>query len=99
MTVEIPPCAGCQSPLCPDCTSDPECALSELPASQCACPKHRGGATPGGEPIETVGQTFEAWYPGVCVRCEGRIRPGQTIARAATDVDPADYVHAVECPR
>jgi hypothetical protein len=33
---------------------------------------------------------------GVCERCEGRIIPGQDIARVA---DGAGYVHARECPR
>lgn len=72
----------------------PECPLSELPASQCACHRHRGGALPA--EVETVGQPLQAAYPGVCERCEGRIIPGQDIARVA---DGAGYVHARECPQ
>jgi hypothetical protein len=72
-----------------------ECPLTELPPDQCACPKHRGGTAPGDEPIETVGQTFEAAYAGGCERgCDRGIRPGDTIARVA---DGPGYVHAVRC--
>ena len=72
-----------------------ECPLTELPPEQCACPKHRGGHAVGEEPIETVGQPFEAAYHGRCQRCDGPIKPGQTIARTA---DGPDYVHAGRCP-
>lgn len=72
--------------------SDERCDLTELLVSACACREHRGDDTPK---IETVGQAFEAWYPGQCVRCDDRIRPGQTIARVA---DGSDYVHAGQCP-
>ena len=76
--------------------NDPECPLTELPASQCACPKHRGGEMPGREEIETVGQPFEARFPGVCERSGDRIHEGQEIARVA---DGSGYVHAQRCPR
>ena len=76
-------------------TADDECDLTTLPASMCACPHHRGGTAPG-EDIETVGQPFEAAYPGVCARCDGQIEPGQTIARTW---DGPDYVHVARCPR
>lgn len=76
--------------------TDPECPLSELPASQCACPNHRGGTTPA-EEVRTVGQSFEAAYRGVCARCDGPIRPGQTILRTPEAVP--DYVHAGRCPQ
>lgn len=73
-----------------------ECPLTEIPPEQCACPKHRGGAAPGDEPIETVGQAFEAAYGGRCERSDDAIHPGQMIARVA---DGSGYVHAVRCPR
>ena len=76
--------------------TDPECPLTELPASQCACPNHRGGQTPGEEPIATVGQPFEARYPGRSECCEQGIREGDLIARTW---DGPDYVHAGRCPR
>jgi hypothetical protein len=76
--------------------TETECALTELPPDQCACPKHRGGTAPGDEPIETVGQSFGAVYDGRCERdCSG-IRVGDPIARVA---DGSGYVHAVRCPR
>lgn len=74
-----------------------ECPLSELPSDQCACRHHRGGAAPGEEPIETVGQAFPAGYPGECARgCARGIREGDQIARAA-DRD-LGYLHAGRCP-
>lgn len=76
--------------------SEAECPLSELPPSQCACPKHRGGTLPGEEPIETVGQPFEALYGGFCARgCDRGIGRGDLIARVA---DGYGYVHAGRCP-
>jgi hypothetical protein len=73
--------------------SDVECPLSELPASQCACPKHRGGDLPN--EVETTGYPFEALYGGVCERCERRIKPGDQICRV---VDGSGYTHE-RCPR
>lgn len=67
------------------------CDLSDLPVEMCACPQHRGEPSPVLPEIETVGQPFEARYPGQCVRCEGRITEGDLIARAA---DATGYVHA-----
>ena len=32
--------------------TEEECPLTELPVSQCACPKHRGGRTPEEEAIQ-----------------------------------------------
>lgn len=80
---------------------DSECPLTELPASQCACPKHRGGGLPA-EEIETVGQPFEAMFDGWCRRCERTIHPGDQIARTAEGSPggrDATYVHARRCPR
>lgn len=74
--------------------SDDECPLTELPASQCACTKHRGGHAPGDEEIETVGQAFDAMYEGRCERCSRSIHVGDSIARVA---DGGGYVHAVRC--
>ncbi len=70
-----------------------ECPLTELPPEQCACPSHRGGTAPGEEPVETVGQPFEAQFPGVCARGD-RIEPGQRIVRVADD---EGYAHADRC--
>lgn len=67
-----------------------ECPLTELPPEMCACPKHRGGTAPGDEPLETVGQPFEAMYAGRCERGD-RIEPGDMIARLAAG---DGYVHA-----
>jgi hypothetical protein len=89
-------CPGCEREGVGSVTApDPECPLSELPASQCACHRHRGGTPPAAE-VETVGQPFQAAYTGVCERCDGRIIPGHDIARVA---DGGGYVHARECPR
>lgn len=76
-------------------TADDECPLSELPASQCACPRHRGGTAPGDEPIETEGRPFLARYPGRCARCDHGIHEGDAIDPV---VDGGGYVH-VRCPR
>jgi hypothetical protein len=74
-----------------------ECPLSELPADQCACPKHRGGQAPGDEPIETVGQPFTATYPGPCARrCDAGIDIGDSIARCWDRAD--GYAHWGSCP-
>jgi hypothetical protein len=73
--------------------SDPECPLSELPASQCACPKHRGGFLPN--EVEVSGYVFEALYAGVCERCERSIKPGDRISRT---IQEPGYVHE-RCPR
>lgn len=72
---------------------DVECPLSELPASQCGCHRHRGG-TVFNDRTETVGQPFEAAFPGVCEQCGGRIAVGQDIARVA---DGSGYVHSQRC--
>lgn len=74
-------------------TGAAECPLSELPPDQCACPRHRGGHAPGDEAIETVGQAFDAMFPGGCARGD-RIEPGDLIARVA---DGEGYVHAGRC--
>lgn len=74
--------------------TDAECPLTELPASQCACPKHRGGTAPGDELFETVGQPFEAMYQGRCERCSRSIDVGDSIARVA---EGSGYVHASRC--
>lgn len=76
---------------------DPECRLSELPASQCACPRHRGGHAPGDEPVETVGQPFAAMFPGPCARGCAGIQAGDQIARVAESGQ--GYVHAGRCSR
>ena len=76
--------------------SDVECPLSELPASQCACPKHRGGSVSGADEFETEGPTFEALYSGRSECCERGIRDGDLIVRLA---DASGYVHAGRCPR
>ena len=64
------------------------CDLSDLPVEQCACRIHGPSEVP--EVVAVVGQPFEAVYPGMCVRCEGRIVEGDRIARAA---DASGYVH------
>jgi hypothetical protein len=74
-------------------TAEPECALTELPASMCACPAHRGGYF--ARQVDTVWPPFEAFYEGRCERCEQPIQPGQHIHRTADD---AGYVHE-RCPR
>jgi hypothetical protein len=83
--------------------SDEECPLSDLPASQCACPKHRGGTAPGEEPIETSGQPFQANYRSACARrCENGINPGDMIMHVATqpgDLFARGYVHYWMCVR
>lgn len=74
-----------------------ECPLTELPADQCACPRHRGGQAPGEELIATCGQPFQAAYPGACARGCGRgIREGDDIARCWDDAD--GYAHVGRCP-
>jgi hypothetical protein len=76
-------------------TDDDECPLSELPASMCGLPCHRGGELV--DPPETVGQPFSAMFPGVCPSCERPIEVGHRIARLA---DPdGGYVHVPRCPR
>lgn len=76
-----------------DSPSEAECPLTELPAAQCACRNHRGGPA-FWDRTETVGQPFEAAFPGVCEQCGGRIAVGQDIARVA---DGSGYVHAPRC--
>lgn len=73
--------------------SDRECPLSELPASQCACPKHRGGNLPD---VDVMGPPFSAMHPGRCERCDRAITVGQTIIRVSGE---QGYVHAARCPR
>lgn len=73
---------------------DERCDLTELLASQCGCPKHRGGEVI--ERPETVGQAFEAMYDGFCSACEHRIEVGQMIGRLA---EGDGYIHAGRCPR
>lgn len=72
--------------------SDEECPLSELPASQCACRKHRGGDDL--HEVETTGRSFDALYAGCCERCERAIVPDQSIVR----VTAGGYAHE-RCPR
>lgn len=74
-----------------------ECYLTELPADQCACPKHRGGAVVEPERVETTGPTWEARFAGRCAGCDQPIAPGDSICRTAADT--SQYVHAVECSR
>lgn len=76
-------------------TTESECPLTELPASQCACPKHRGGTVIGSDDIQTVGYPLEALYAGDCEKCERYIQPGDQILRVADD---GGYVHE-RCPR
>lgn len=74
---------------------DFDCPLSELPASQCACPRHRGGDAPGEESIETVGQPYTAHYCSPCAHgCEYGVLVGDTIARTAD----LGWVHFGRCP-
>lgn len=74
-----------------------ECPLTELDETVCACPRHRGGHAPGEEPLETVGQPFEAASDGPCARhCTDGVLAGDTIARVADDWG---YVHVPACPR
>lgn len=40
------------------------------------------------------GQPFEAAYAGLCWRCDGPIRPGDTIIRTA---EASGYVHYRRC--
>jgi hypothetical protein len=73
-----------------------ECALTELPADQCACPRHRGGTVVEPDQLEAAGPTFEARFAGRCAGCGEPIAPGDSIVRTAPD---GGYVHAVECAR
>ena len=71
------------------------CDLTDLIVDQCACPTHRGDPDPAPEEIETVGQSFDARFPGFCLRCERHVPEGDRIIRAAE----GGYVHAGACPR
>jgi hypothetical protein len=73
--------------------SETECPLTELPPSQCACPKHRGGHAPGDEPTEIEGRPFEAQYSGTCADCGDPIERGDRIGFTGRG-----YVHAPRCP-
>lgn len=56
------------------------CPLTELPRNGCAhC---RGHNTDPDRLLEAdIGSRFEATYAGSCGNCDGRIRPGDVIAR------------------
>jgi hypothetical protein len=71
------------------------CEDTYLLVAQCACKNHRGGQEVTDE-LKTVGQPFEARFPGLCPACERPIHEGQLIARLA---DEDDYVHVGRCPR
>lgn len=76
---------------------DPECSLTDLPASMCACPLHRGGDLPGHEQVLRLSVPFPAMFPGVCVDCGDRFYPGEFIAHAGPDF--GGYAHAPTCER
>lgn len=57
------------------------CDVWDLPVDQCACPKHRGEPKAPLDDVETVGYAFVAEYHGECVRCDGRIIPGDRLVR------------------
>jgi len=72
------------------------CELTELLVEQCACPTHRGGATPDEEHIEPIGRPFYASYDGVCAACNGRIHEGERIVAVGAAGD--GYAHTDGCP-
>jgi hypothetical protein len=61
-----------------------ECGLTELPAEQCGCPRHRGGMTPTEQAdvlrAEWAARVFLARMQGHCEACDEPIRPGQQIS-------------------
>lgn len=63
---------------------DPLCERSDLPASMCGMPCHRGGRTPEEEAeldrvIFGPGPWFFAQYRGECARGEHEFEPGTTV--------------------
>ena len=66
-------------------SAEEQCAVTELPASMCACRKHRGGQTPEEQARVDAkpSRQFPAQYPGECVECGSSFREGELIRFSA----------------